>query len=128
MDIRLIISSSLEKISKKECEETKKFVLEVLNSLSDQLALRVTVNLMVRKQHEMFLLLREWLKNKNKWVKRLAVTPIPPFIRVKPTMSKACLEFLREAIGWALREISKKDPEQVYLFLKELAEKGNRKS
>ena len=58
----------------------------------------------------------------------MAVATIPPYIRAEKTESKVCLELLDEAmkeedkdvkkaIGWALREITKKDPESVFEFL-----------
>ncbi len=126
--------SALGKISKKDYENTKWFVLNIINDISDweicdQLALRVVVNLAVKNQKETFRLMRQWIKSENKWVRRLAVATVPPYIRAKNTESKICLEFLNEtmserdkdvkkAIGWALREITKKDEEAVFEFLK----------
>lgn len=72
--------------------------------------------------------MEEWIKSENKWIRRLAIATIPPYIRAKPEESMICLEFLervmyeedkdvKKAIGWALREVSKKDPESVFKFL-----------
>jgi 3-methyladenine DNA glycosylase AlkD len=58
----------------------------------------------------------------------LAIATIPPYIRAKKTESKIYLELLKKvmreedkdvkkAIGWALREITKKDPKSVFEFL-----------
>ena len=52
-DERLIVISALEKVSKKDYENSKQFVLNVLEDISDweicdQLALRVIVNLAVQ--------------------------------------------------------------------------------
>lgn len=136
-DERLIVISALGKISKKDYENTKQFVLNILDDISDweicdQLALRVIVNLAVQNQKEIFSMM-EWIKFENKWVRRLAVATIPPYIRAKRTESKLCLEFLnnvmqekdkdvKKAIGWALREITKKDEKAVFEFLKKWAE------
>jgi len=136
-DERLIVISALEKISKKDYENSKQFVLNVLKDISgweicDQLALRVIVNLAVQNQKEIFSLLDEWIKSKNKWIRRLAVATIPPYIRAKKTESKISLEILnkvmkeedkdvKKAIGWALREVTKKDPESVLEFLQKWA-------
>ena len=133
-DEGLIVVSSLEKVSKKDYENTKQFVLNVLKDISDweicdQLALRVIVNLAVQNQKEIFSLMHEWIKSKNKWIRRLAVATIPPYIRAERTESRTSLKLLDEtmkeedkdvkkAIAWALREITKKDPESVFEFLK----------
>jgi len=63
-DGRLIVISALEKVSKKDYENTKQFVLNVLKDISDweicdQLALRVIVNLAVQNQKEIFSLMHE---------------------------------------------------------------------
>lgn len=132
-DEKLIVISALERISKKDYENLKKFVLSVLDDISeweicDQLALRVIVNLAVQNQKEIFSLMNEWIKSKNKWIRRLAVATIPPYIRARSKDSKICLEFLgkvmkeedkdvKKAIGWALREVTKKDPKSVFEFL-----------
>jgi 3-methyladenine DNA glycosylase AlkD len=136
-DERLIVISALGEISKKDYENSKQFVLNVLKDISDweicdQLALRVIVNLAVQNQKEIFSLMREWIKSKNKWIRRLAVATIPPYIRAEKTESKVCLVLLDEAmkeevrdvkkaIGWALREITKKDTKSVFEFLQKWA-------
>ena len=141
-DERLIVISALGSISKREHEHSKQFVLSVLDDLSnweicDQLALRVVVNLVIQNQKEMFSLLHEWARSENQWVKRLAIATIPPYIRAKPTESKICLEFLdkvmreddkdvKKAVGWALREVTKKDPTSVFNFLSKWAKVENK--
>ena len=133
-DEGLIVVSSLEKVSKKDYENTKQFVLNVLKDIShweicDQLALRVIVNLAVHNQKEIFSLKHKWIKSKNKWIRRLAVATITLYIRAERTESRTSLKLLDEtmkeedkdvkkAIAWALREITKKDPESVFEFLK----------
>ena len=136
-DERLIVISALEKISKNDYENSKKFVFKILDDISDweicdQLALRVIVNLAVQNQKEIFSLMERWINSENKWLRRLAVATIPPYIRARKTESKICLNFLdktmhekdrdvKKAIGWALREITKKDPESIFEFLQRWA-------
>ncbi len=133
-DERLIVLSTLGKLSKKEYQAVKNFVLEILNDVSDweicdQLALKVVVNLAVQKTDEIFELLTQWRNSDNKWLRRLSIATIPPFIRAKKDEWQRCLNFIngamnetdkdvKKAIGWALREVSKKNPEAVYEFLK----------
>jgi 3-methyladenine DNA glycosylase AlkD len=141
-DEKLIVISALEKISKNDYENSKQFVLKVYKDISDwevcdQLALRVVTNLAVHNQEEIFSLMKEWIKSEDKWVRRLAVATIPPFIRAKSTEIKICLEFLdklmeekdkdvKKAIGWALREITKKSSEAVFNFLKKWTNTQNK--
>jgi 3-methyladenine DNA glycosylase AlkD len=136
-DEKLIVISALGEISKKDYKNSKQFVLNVLKDIidweiCDQLSLKVIVNLAVQNQKELFSLMHEWIKSKNKWIRRLAVATIPPYIRAKGMESKICLELLDEvmkekdkdvkkAIGWALREITKKDPKSVFEFLQRWA-------
>ena len=132
-EIRYVVINALGEISKKEYQNTRNFVLNILNDLQDwemvdTLALRVIVNLAKQNQEEMFYLLKKWTKSNNKWVRRLSAASIPPFIRAKPSEAKICLKIIenlmededldvKKAVAWALREISKKDPKAVYEFL-----------
>jgi 3-methyladenine DNA glycosylase AlkD len=136
-DERLIVMNALGEVSKKDYESSKSFVLNILDDISDweicdQLAIKVVANLVIQNKDEMFSLMEEWRKSENKWIRRLAVATIPPYIRREKTESKICLQFLNEvmkeedkdvkkAIGWALREITKKDPESVFEFLQRWA-------
>ena len=136
-DERLIVISALGKISKNNYKKTRQFVLDILEDVSDweicdQLALRVIVSLAVQEQKKIFSLMEKWVKSENKWIRRLAVATVPPYIRTKKSDSKICLNFLekvmkerdkdvKKAVGWALREISKKDAKSVFDFLKKWA-------
>ncbi len=134
---KLIVISAMGVISRKEYEYAKQFIIDILDDISDweicdQLSLRVIVKLATQNPSEIFGLMAQWVTFENKWVRRLAVATIPPYIRAKSSESKTCLEFLnkvmeesdkdvRKAIGWALREVSKKDGEAVFEFLKKWA-------
>ena len=132
-DERLIVISAIGKMSRKNYNKTKEFVLKILEDISDweicdQLALKTMVNLAVSNREDTFSLLNRWIESPNKWLRRLAVATIPPYIRARNEESMFCLEFLdktmkekdkdvKKAVAWALREISKKDPEAVFNFL-----------
>ncbi|MHA1834936.1 MAG: DNA alkylation repair protein [Candidatus Baldrarchaeia archaeon] len=132
-EIKYVVINALGEVSKKEYQNARNFVLNILNDLQDwemvdTLALRVIVNLAKQNQEEMFYLLKKWTKSNNKWVRRLSAASIPSFIRAKPIEAKICLKIIenlmededldvKKAVAWALREISKKDPKAVYEFL-----------
>ena len=62
------------------------------------MALRVVVNLAKQNKKETFELLKKWTTSKNKWIKRLAMATIAPYIRAKPNEAKLCLEKFRKRI------------------------------
>jgi len=39
-----------------------------------------------------FPVLSEWIKSDDKWLRRLAVATIPPYIRARKNEAKVCLE------------------------------------
>ena len=141
-DERLVVISALGRIARKDYSNVKRFVEKVLNDIDDweicdQMALRVIIRLLLSNQEEMFSVLNEWKNSDNKWIRRLAIASIPPFIRAKKEEALLCVSFLEDIIGkekdkdvikaisWALREISKKSPETVYGFLLEWVEKSD---
>ncbi|MHA1685684.1 MAG: DNA alkylation repair protein [Candidatus Heimdallarchaeaceae archaeon] len=141
---KLIVISALGWISKKDYENSKRFLALIIKDLEDweicdQLALRVVVNLAVHNQAEIFSLMYQWLQSENKWIRRLAIATIPPYIRAKRTEAKVCLRLLektmnaedkdvKKAVGWALREITKKDPIAAFEFLYKWAKQKNNKN
>ncbi len=137
-EIRLITIGALGVISKTEYFETEKFLQEIAETIPDwetcdQLALRVVVNLATKNREKTFSLLKKWLKSENKWTRRLSVATIPPYIRARNKDAKICLDLLnhvmresdedvRKAVGWALREVTKKDEDAVFNFLQSWSE------
>ncbi len=136
--LRLIVIGALGVLSKREYEKVRAFVMDILEDIKDwetcdQLALRVVVNLAIKDRQATFGLLRQWLASGNRWIRRLAVATIPPYIRACPEEADLCLGLLegamreqdrqvKKALGWALREITKKDKEAVFRFLRRWAE------
>ncbi len=139
---QLIVISALGYISKKNYEDTKNFVLEIVDSIGDweicdQMAIRTVVNLVVANSDEMFSILHNWVTSQHVWTRRLAIATVPPYIRTAKEDSKRCLDLIekvmqdsekdvKKAAGWALREVSKKDPEAVFEFLRNWAQNDNR--
>ena len=105
--------------------------------ICDQMALRVMGPLAARSREQIFGMMEEWLESENRWLRRLAVATIPPYIRRRKEDARFCLYFLRramderdgeviKAIGWALREVSKKDSGAVFRFLLEFSSTTDR--
>jgi len=140
-EIRLIVINALSVVSKLEYEGVKAFIMNILDDLNDwetvdALALRVVTNLVKKNKGEAFSLLREWAASENKWVRRLSVATIASYVKSRPGDARLCLEVIEElmhegdkdvkrAVAWALREISKRDPEAVYKFLLKYAQSND---
>ncbi len=133
-DEKLISIFALEKFSKSMPEKVYDLILNLVDDIDnweicDQMALKVTVFLLIRLDQKMWETLGEWKSSGNFWFRRLAVATIPPYIRRKPQEAEKCLNFLesvmtdevrevRKAVAWALREISKKDAEAAFKFMR----------
>lgn len=130
---KILIISSLEYLTKKNHSKVKEFIISILQDINDweicdQLALKPLAKLAIQNQKEIFNLLFQWINQDNKWLRRLAIATIPPFIRAKPQEALICLDLIskslkekdidvKKAVAWALREISKKDKSVVFEFL-----------
>jgi 3-methyladenine DNA glycosylase AlkD len=62
------------------------------------MAVKTVVSLVTQNKDEMFSLVEEWIKSKNKWIRRLAVATVTAYIRRAKTESKICLQLLGEAM------------------------------
>ena len=74
--------------------------------------------------------LDRWVKDPDFWLRRAAVLALllplrrgggdwPRFVRYADRLLEEKEFFIRKALGWVLREVSKKDPERVRRFLSE---------
>ena len=74
--------------------------------------------------------LDRWVKDPDFWLRRSAVLALllplrrgggdwPRFVRYADRLLEEKEFFIRKALGWVLREVSKKDPERVRRFLRE---------
>jgi 3-methyladenine DNA glycosylase AlkD len=136
-DEKLIVIFALRELCKKDYENSKSFVINIVDDISDwevcdQLAVRVVASLAVKNRDNMFSLMHNWIKSENKWARRLAAATLTAYVRKRKEDSGMCLQLLDEmmgeedkdvkkAIGWALREITKKDSEAVFKFLQKWA-------
>ncbi len=136
-EVRRIITIALSVVLNKNYRMVKDFVENVTSTLDDwetvdTLAVFVVSKLAVKNREDTFEMINRWITSENKWVRRLAVATIPPYIRAKKDEIEICLRILdkvmfdkdtdvRKAVSWALREMSKRDPEIVFQFLEKWA-------
>ena len=84
---------------------------------------------LIRKSPEKRILIQKWSESENFWRRRVAIiSPIKLFkknecdLELYMEIWENHLDekefFIRKAIGWVLRELSKSNPEQVYKFIK----------
>lgn len=98
-------------------------------ALVDWLACKVAGGL-VRRDARLEQRLRRWAKDENFWIRRSAMLALNDALRAGggnfalfATFAAGMIHerefFIRKAIGWVLRDTSKKRPELVYAFLRE---------
>ena len=130
-EARQIAGKCLEKFGQKNPEISLDFVSSVLPDLDnwavcDNLAM-FGVEPIVYSNPELVLPLSEdWIKSKNKWIRRFGVVTLRGYKKVKTT--NKVFEILdlvmadnekdiKKAVSWVLREITKKNPDKVAEFL-----------
>ncbi len=133
-DEKLLVIFTLERFAKRTPEPVFSLVKDLVQDIDnwevcDQMALKVTVFLLIKLDSRMWDTLSGWKNSQDPWLRRLAIATIPPYIRRKPQEAEKCLLFLesvmtdkkrevKKVLSWALREISKKDPVAAYNFMK----------
>ena len=92
----------------------------------DAISANLIGSLLVKYCEEMKLVLKQWIADENIWIRRSAILSQ---LRLKEktdkkmlySFCKKCLHeesfWIRKAIGWALREYSKTDPNSVHRFI-----------
>jgi len=130
-EARVIAGKSLEKFGQKNPNVCLDFVSSVLPSLDnwavcDNLAM-CGVEPIVYLNPELILSLSEkWIKDKNKWIRRFGVVSLRGYKRIQITdKAFGILDLVMEdkdkdikkAVSWVLREITKKNPDEVAKFL-----------
>ncbi|MGB7002000.1 MAG: DNA alkylation repair protein [Halobacteriota archaeon] len=130
-EARQIAGKCLEKFAPKNPEMCLDFVSSVLHDLDnwavcDNLAM-FGVEPIVYSNPELVLPLSEkWIKSENKWIRRFGVVTLRGYKKVQTT--KEVFEILdlvmednekeiKKAVSWILREITKKNPDEVAEFL-----------
>ncbi|HEC91483.1 MAG TPA: DNA alkylation repair protein [Candidatus Atribacteria bacterium] len=130
-EARQIAGKSLEKFGPKNPKICLDFVSSVLPDLDnwancDNLAM-FGVEPIVYHNPELVLPLSEkWIKNKDRWIRRFGVVTLRGYKRVKitdkvfrilDTVMKDNEKDIKKAVSWILREITKKNPDEVAKFL-----------
>ena len=128
---RQVVGKCLEKFAPKNPEICLDFISSVLSDLDnwavcDNLAM-CGVGPIVYSNSELVLSLSEkWVKSDNKWIKRFGVVSLRGYKTIKTTVNVLqILDLVKEdkdkdikkAVAWILREITKKNPNEVAKFL-----------
>ena len=103
----------------------------------DQLATRIVV-VMVAKELSLLSRLLTWTESGNLWRRRMALAVMTAMnqkgrshvVETLQVVGKVMQDealMVQKAAGWALREASKKDEQQVFAFLQQWQGKGNRR-
>jgi 3-methyladenine DNA glycosylase AlkD len=135
-EAKQIAGKGLEKFSPKNPKIGLDFICSVLPDLDnwsvcDNLAM-FGVGPIVYSNPEIVLPLSEkWIKNKNKWIRRFGVVTLRGYKKVKITdrvfelldmVMKDEDKDVKKAVAWILREMTKKNADEVAEFLQKWAE------
>ena len=130
-EARQIAGKCLEKFGPRNPKVCLDFISSVLSDLDnwavcDNLAM-CGVEPIVYQSPELVLPLSEkWIKDKNKWIRRFGVVSLRGYKRVKITDKVFQIldlvmedkdKDVKKAVSWILREITKKNPDEVGKFL-----------
>lgn len=140
-EARQIAGKSLEKFGPKNPKICLDFVSSVLPELDnwavcDNLAM-CGVEPIVYQSPELVLPLSEkWIKDKNKWIRRFGVVSLLGYKRIRTTdkvykiLDKVMEDEekdVKKAVSWMLREITKKNPDEIAEFLMKWAKANPKK-
>jgi 3-methyladenine DNA glycosylase AlkD len=135
-EARQIAGKCLEKFGQKNPEICLDFVSSVLPALDnwavcDNLAM-FGVEPIVYSNPELVLPLSEkWIKDKNKWIRRFGVVTLRGYKKVQTTnkvfeildlVMEDNEKDIKKAVSWVLREITKRNPNEVAEFLTKWAQ------
>jgi len=130
-ETKQIAGKSLEKFGPKNLKVCLDFVSSVLPDLDnwancDNLAM-FGVEPIVYQNPELILSLSEkWIKSNNKWIRRFGVVSLRGYKRIQITdkvfeildlVMEDKDKDIKKAVSWILREITKKNPDEVAKFL-----------
>ena len=130
-EAKQIAGKSLEKFGPKNPKICLDFISSVLPDLDnwancDNLAM-CGVEPIVYQSPELILPLSEkWIKDENKWIRRFGVVSLRGYKRVQTTDNVFQIldlvmedkdKDIKKAVSWILREITKKNPDEVAKFL-----------
>lgn len=130
-EARQIAGKSLGKFGPKNPEICLDFISSVLSDLDnwavcDNLSMYGVEPIVYSHPGLVLPLSEKWIKNKNKWIRRFGVVTLRGYKKVKTT-DKVFKIFdtvmedgdkdIKRAVSWILREITKKNPDDVTEFL-----------
>ena len=134
---RMIAAKSLEEIAKWDYQNAFLFIQNHLDSIynwaiCDSLGMFGMKNLITKKPDEVLFECNKWIKNEDRWIRRLGIVSLISLTRIHPDkykignkefkMMESLItdpdDMIKKGIAWVLREISKKDPKIVHNFLK----------
>ncbi len=132
---RQIVGKSLEKFGPKNPKVCLDFVSSVLPDLDnwancDNLAMCGIAPIVYQAPELVLPLSEKWIKDKNKWIRRFGVVSLLGYKKVKTTDKVFSLldlvmkdqdKDVKKAVSWMLREITKKNPDEVAKFLEKWA-------
>ncbi|MBC8525839.1 MAG: DNA alkylation repair protein [Candidatus Cloacimonetes bacterium] len=140
-EAKQITGKSLEKFGQKNPKICLDFVASVLTdidnwSVCDSLAMYAIEPIVYSNPALVLPLSEKWIKSQNKWIKRFSVVTLRGYKRVKvsnrvfmilDTVMQDKEKDIKKAISWILREITKKNPEEVASFLTKWAKANSSK-
>lgn len=130
-EARQIAGKSLEKFGPKNPGICLDFISSVLSDLDnwatcDNLAMYGVEPIVYRNPEFILPLSEKWIKDENRWIKRFGVVSLRGYKRIRTTdkvfeildlVMKDKDKDIKKAASWILREITKKNPDEVAKFL-----------
>ena len=136
-EAKQIAGKSIEKFSPKNqklCLDFISFALPDIDnwSVCDCLAMYGVTPIVYSNTQIVLPLSEKWIKDKNKWIRRFGVITLLGYKRIMVTdkvfgiLDSVMKEYepdVKKAVSWILREITKKNPDEVSKFLTKWASK-----
>jgi len=140
---KVLSAFALERIGKKEPEASLKLVESFIPGIKnwevcDQLATKGLRPLAVSNPGKILKLGVKCAKSRNKWTRRFGAVSLVPFVHggnseitqnffdvLEPLMEDSESD-VKKAVSWALRELTRKNPELVFRFLLKWTKKEDR--
>ena len=130
-EARQIAGKSLEKFGPKNPETCLDFISSVLPDLDnwavcDNLAMFGVEPIVYSNPEIVLPHFEKWIKNNDKWIRRFGIVTLRGYKRIKTTDKVFELldmvmndneKDIKKAVSWVLREITKKNPDEVAEFL-----------
>lgn len=130
-EARQIAGKGLEKFGPKNPKVCLDFISKVIPDLDnwancDNLAMCGVEPIVYQSPKLVLPLSEKWIKDKNKWIRRFGVVSLRGYKRIQITdkvfemlnlVMKDKDKDIKKAVSWILREITKKNPEEVANFL-----------